>query len=116
MLFGSLGIGVATCAALGAFIVDKVYRRHLRKRWAIACLIASSLASAVATPVIGWLAHDKPPWYVLGGERALAIGIVTGWMIVAAGAGFVIFTLLVFLVAGQPASASDLAVSEALKR
>jgi hypothetical protein len=80
--------------ALGAFIVDKVYRRHIRKRWAIACLIASSVASAVATPVVGWLAHDKPPWHVLGGEAALAIGIVTGWMIVAAGAGFVIFALL----------------------
>ncbi len=108
VLFGIFGVGVATCATLGAFIVDRVYRRRIRKRWAIACLAGSSVVSAIATPLFGFIVHDRPPWYILGGEEALGIVDVTGWMIVAAGAGFVLFTVLVFLVAGQPESESPL--------
>lgn len=102
VLFGSLGIGVATCLTMGLYILENVSHRRVRKRWAIACLAASSVASTIATPLLGFIAHDKPPWHVLGGERAMGIAIVTGWMIIAAGAGFVIFTVLVFLIWRHP--------------
>lgn len=97
VLFGSLGVGVATCLTMGLVILEKVHRGRMRKASAIASLAGSSVASATATPLIAWLAHDKPPWHILGGEDALAIVDITGWMIVAAGVAFIVFALLTLL-------------------
>jgi hypothetical protein len=97
VLFGSLGVGVATCLTVGLFILDKVRHHRMRKSWAIACLAASSVASVIATPAVASLARDIPPWYVLGGEGGLAIVTIMVWMVFAASAGFLVFALLVLL-------------------
>ena len=102
VFLGAFGVGVATCVIAGVLILARVRAGRLRKIWAVLLLAALSPSAACLALLPLELARALFPWF-LHGESELAIGSLLEWLLAAALATFVVFTLLL-LIAKQRSS------------
>jgi len=60
VLFGALGLGVATCVTMGWVLISRVRSWCLHRHWAVLLLAASSVVSAMLTPLVFFVVGHIP--------------------------------------------------------
>lgn len=110
VLYGGLGVGIATCLAGGFYILNCVRQKRLSKAWAIILLAIVSFGSTFLTPASIHCAQKVLPWTLLEGEGWMSIAVMWFLMILISIAAFVVLAAWILLtkanrsVPGSPGS------------
>jgi hypothetical protein len=104
LIFGALGLAVATCLTTGILLLAKVRRSRLEKGWAILLLAAMPVPCALLTFLILQTLRAAIPWFLKEEQATLTVLGVSCWSLEGSALGCATVALLVMTAKTRPSN------------